>query len=81
MQTKPLSVEDRLAIHELLARYAWTFDMGDIEGFVAQTMQCCAKTLLKSQIDGSAKVTFAKWRNSFSLDQASRDGSTMSATS
>jgi hypothetical protein len=29
-----LCVEDKLAIHELLARYAWTFDTGDIEGFV-----------------------------------------------
>ncbi|MBW2367568.1 MAG: nuclear transport factor 2 family protein [Deltaproteobacteria bacterium] len=25
---------DRLAIHELIARYAWTFDEGDVEGFV-----------------------------------------------
>lgn len=30
-----LSVEDRLDIQELLARYAWTFDMGDVDGFVA----------------------------------------------
>ncbi|NOW47974.1 hypothetical protein FHW96_004158 [Novosphingobium sp. SG751A] len=30
-----LSVEDRLDIQELLARYAWTFDSGDVEGFVA----------------------------------------------
>jgi hypothetical protein len=29
-----LSAEDRLDIQELLARYAWTFDTGDIEGFV-----------------------------------------------
>jgi len=26
-------VSDRLAIHELIARYAWTFDEGDVEGF------------------------------------------------
>ncbi len=30
-----LSAEDRLDIQELLARYAWTFDTGDVEGFVA----------------------------------------------
>jgi hypothetical protein len=34
-QTAPLSAEDKLAIHELLARYAWAFDTGDVEGFVA----------------------------------------------
>ncbi len=27
-------VTDRLAIHELIARYAWTYDEGDVEGFV-----------------------------------------------
>ncbi|NML07461.1 nuclear transport factor 2 family protein [Sphingomonas sp. G-3-2-10] len=32
--TNVLSVEDRLDIQELLARYAWTFDTGDVEGFV-----------------------------------------------
>lgn len=30
----PLGAADRLDIQELLARYAWTFDTGDIEGFV-----------------------------------------------
>lgn len=30
-----LTVEDKFAIHELLARYAWSFDTGDVEGFVA----------------------------------------------
>jgi hypothetical protein len=34
MAKATLSVEDKLAIHELLARYAWTFDTGDVEGFV-----------------------------------------------
>jgi hypothetical protein len=30
-----MSGDDKMAIHELLARYAWTFDTGDVEGFVA----------------------------------------------
>lgn len=30
----PLTAEDRLDIQELLAAYAWTFDTGDVEGFV-----------------------------------------------
>ena len=30
-----LSVEDRLAITELFARYCWCFDTADVEGFVA----------------------------------------------
>jgi len=30
-----LSAGDRLEIHELLARYAWSLDTGDDEGFVA----------------------------------------------
>jgi hypothetical protein len=29
-----LGAEEKLAIQELLARYAWTFDTGDVEGFV-----------------------------------------------
>ena len=29
------SAEDKVEIQQLLARYAWTFDTGDIEGFVA----------------------------------------------
>lgn len=29
-----VGAEDRLAIHELLARYAWAFGSGDVEGFV-----------------------------------------------
>lgn len=46
---EPLSAADRLDIHELLARYAWTFDTGDIEGFVA----CFAKdgTLIEDTFD------------------------------
>ena len=32
---KSLSVSDRLAIHDLVARYAWALDTGDVEGFVA----------------------------------------------
>ncbi len=31
----PASAEDKFQIHELLARYAWSFDTGDIDGFVA----------------------------------------------
>ncbi len=34
-EAKRLSAEDRLDIQELLARYAWTFDMGDADGFCA----------------------------------------------
>jgi len=30
-----VALEDRLAITELLARYCWCFDTGDVEGFVA----------------------------------------------
>lgn len=29
-----LSASDRLEIHELIARYAWTLDTADVEGFV-----------------------------------------------
>ncbi len=29
-----VSVEDRLAIHDLIARYGWSLDTGDVEGFV-----------------------------------------------
>jgi hypothetical protein len=32
--TATLSAGDRVAIHELLARYAWSLDTGDDEGFV-----------------------------------------------
>jgi len=31
----PLSTADRLAIQEVIARYAWALDTGDVEGFVA----------------------------------------------
>lgn len=31
----PLSAADRVEIHELLARYAWSLDTGDEEGFIA----------------------------------------------
>jgi len=30
-----LTVRDRIAIHELLARYAWALDTGDVEALVA----------------------------------------------
>jgi hypothetical protein len=33
--TQALSTADRLAIHEVIARYAWALDTGDVEGFVA----------------------------------------------
>lgn len=29
-----LTLRDRLAIHDLIARYAWALDTGDVEGFV-----------------------------------------------
>lgn len=29
------SFEDKFAIHELLSKYAWTFDTGDVDGFVS----------------------------------------------
>lgn len=35
MSTYTLSAGDRLEIHELLARYAWSLDTGDEEGFLA----------------------------------------------
>jgi hypothetical protein len=31
----PLPVEDQLAIRDVIARYAWALDTGDVEGFVA----------------------------------------------
>jgi len=31
----PLTLEDRFAIQDLVARYAWTLDTGDIEGLLA----------------------------------------------
>ncbi len=35
----PVTAEDKVQIHELLARYAWSFGTGDVEGFVS----CFAK--------------------------------------
>lgn len=35
MSIQTLSASDRLDIHELLARYAWSLDTGDEEGFIA----------------------------------------------
>jgi hypothetical protein len=34
MSITGMTVDDRLAIHDLLARYAWTLNTGDIDGFV-----------------------------------------------
>lgn len=31
----PLPVEDQLAIRDVIARYAWALDTGDVDGFVA----------------------------------------------
>jgi uncharacterized protein (TIGR02246 family) len=31
----PATADDKVQIQELLARYAWSFDTGDIEGFVS----------------------------------------------
>lgn len=31
----PLSADDRLAIIELMAKYAWAIDTGDVEAYVA----------------------------------------------
>ena len=31
----PISAADRVAIHEVIARYAWALDTGDVEGFIA----------------------------------------------
>jgi ketosteroid isomerase-like protein len=31
----PLTTEDRIAINDLLARYAWALDTGDVDAFVA----------------------------------------------
>jgi hypothetical protein len=31
----PLSAEDQFAIRDVIARYAWSLDTGDVEGFVA----------------------------------------------
>ena len=33
--TMPLTTDDRWSIHELLARYAWALDTGDIEALIA----------------------------------------------
>jgi ketosteroid isomerase-like protein len=33
-RSKSLTLRDRLAIHDLLARYAWALDTGDVDGFV-----------------------------------------------
>lgn len=33
--SNPLSVEDRIAIQDLIARYAWALDTGDVDSFVA----------------------------------------------
>ncbi|HUN24946.1 MAG TPA: nuclear transport factor 2 family protein [Steroidobacteraceae bacterium] len=34
-RASPLTIRDRMAIQELLARYAWALDTGDVEGFLA----------------------------------------------
>ncbi|MGB6450345.1 MAG: nuclear transport factor 2 family protein [Steroidobacteraceae bacterium] len=34
-RSKSLTVRDRLAVHDLLARYAWALDTGDVDGFIA----------------------------------------------
>ena len=31
---RSISIEDRMAIHDLIARYGWSLDTGDIDGFV-----------------------------------------------
>jgi uncharacterized protein (TIGR02246 family) len=31
----PASAADKIEIHELLARYAWSFDTGDLDGFLS----------------------------------------------
>lgn len=35
MSAAPLTIEDRIAINDLLARYAWALDTGDVDTFVA----------------------------------------------
>lgn len=35
MPAAPLTIEDRIAINDLLARYAWALDTGDVDAFVA----------------------------------------------
>lgn len=32
---KPLRIRDRLDIHDLLARYAWALDTGDVDGLIS----------------------------------------------
>jgi ketosteroid isomerase-like protein len=34
-RTKSLTLRDRIAINDLLARYAWALDTGDVDGFIA----------------------------------------------
>jgi hypothetical protein len=34
-RVKPLTVRDRLAIHDLLAQYAWALDTGDVDALVS----------------------------------------------
>ena len=31
----PLTIEDRIAIHDLIASYAWALDTGDVDGLLA----------------------------------------------
>jgi hypothetical protein len=33
-ESSPVTADDKIQIHELLARYAWSFDTADVEGFV-----------------------------------------------
>jgi ketosteroid isomerase-like protein len=35
MSAAPLTTEDRIAINDLLARYAWALDTGDVDTFVS----------------------------------------------
>jgi SnoaL-like domain len=35
MSAAPLTIEDRIAINDLLALYAWALDTGDVDAFVA----------------------------------------------
>jgi hypothetical protein len=61
----PLTLEDRLKLLERYARYAWTMDSGDVDGYVANFAPDCVLDL-GSRHEGHAGVR--QWHENFLKD-------------
>jgi len=64
--TTPLTADDRLAIFELLARYARAMDDGDVEAFIGCFIPEPELDVLGQEISGAAELRrfvedYAKW--------------------